>query len=142
MPCYRHDWQIHETIHVYDEYIVPGGVYELQAIYLGCPTDEEARYTAPAMQPTSVWGDVAGPFVDGAWTAPDGRVDVIVDVVAILDKYRNLGGAPPKTWADLAGVPPNAALPDLKIAVLDAVYGIYAFQGDEFPFEPAGDPCP
>jgi hypothetical protein len=61
---------------------------------------------------------------------------VVTDVVVILDKFKNLVGAPLKARADL-----EPSLPDLEINITDAVYAIEAFTGEEYPFGPVGDPC-
>ncbi len=79
-------------------------------------------------------------------STPCGPPDGTVGVVAILDKFRNLTGAPLKARTDLE---PN--LSDLKISITDVTYVVgaftgegYAFEafaGEVYPFERAGDPC-
>lgn len=136
-PSYR-DWGALGTVHVHHDIIVPGGIYELQETNEGCDTAAESSFSAALARSTSVWGDVAAGFDPGAgsWTPPDGRVDVAVDVVAMLNKFGNRPGAPAKARVDLA-----PAIPDKIINVLDLVRGVDAFRGLPFPFPANVSPC-
>ncbi len=72
---------------------------------------------------------------------PDGVVNVPTDVTSVLDKFRNLAGAPIKARCDLVGIPPNDGKLDLVISILDVTAGLNAFVGGAYTFPP-GDPCP
>ena len=87
------------------------------------------------------WGDVVKSCTTNPCCPPDGVVNVTTDVTAILDKFRNLPGAPIKARCDLAGVPPNDGVLDFKIAILDVMWCLDAFIGSEYPFAPSADPC-
>jgi hypothetical protein len=62
---------------------------------------------------------------------PDGSVSLVTDVVATLNKFRNLTGAPLK----------EPSLLDLKINITDVTHAVGAFTGEGYPVEPIGDPC-
>ncbi len=132
------DWSALGTVHVFHEGIVPGGIYNLQAVDASCPLEIDAAFSPPLMITTAEWGDVAGEFdqAAGAWTAPNGVVAVIADVVAILDKFASRVGAPSKARADL-----EPALPDQTINITDVVSALNAFGGLPFPFTPNLTPC-
>jgi len=130
------DWSTLGTVDVFDDEIVPGAVYAVQAIDLACGQSAEAYYSAPLTLMTSRWGDLVGRCYVTPCTPPDGTVDMISDVTAVLDKFKNLPGAPTKARADLAGAVPNAIVDMADVAlVLDA------FRGFAYPFgSPEG--CP
>lgn len=135
-PLYA-DWSAFGIVHAYGREIVPGGLYDIQVINANCDVADESCYTAALNLSTSVWGDVGGAFVDGAWSAPDGRVDVITDVVAILNKFSNQPTAPIKARADL-----EPDIVDGLINITDVLRAVHAFSGLRYPFEPGPLPCP
>lgn len=80
---------------------------------------------------TTRWGDVAGPFMYGAWSAPDGSVDVTADILAILDRFVGRSFAPSVPRVDLIGAGqtgPDCG-PDGLIDILDILTGLDAFRG-------------
>ncbi len=134
-PVYR-DWSTAGTVHVSDDEILPGAVYEVQAIDLACGESAEAYYSAPLVLTTSLWGDLTGRCDVTPCTPPDGVVDMTTDVTAVLDKFKNLPGALIKARADLGGAVPNRI-----IDMADVMYAIDAFCGLSYPFgNPRG--CP
>ena len=60
-------------------------------------------------------------------------------MTAVLDKFKNLPGAPAKSRCDL-----EPDQPDFLINITDVVYALDAFKGFAYPFPgpPAVDPCP
>ena len=68
---------------------------------------------------------------------PDGTVDVTTDVTAVLDKFKNLEGAPAKARSDI-----DPTRPDQIINMTDVTYVLDAFRGSDYPFEPGPPPCP
>ena len=132
------DWSTLGTVHVFHEGIVPGGVYSLQAVDAGCPLGFDGAFSAPLMITTARWGDVAGEFDQeaGAWTAPNGVVDVTADVIAIINRFISAVGAPIKARADL-----EPALPDQTINISDVLSAVSAFAGLPYPFTPGPPPC-
>jgi hypothetical protein len=78
---------------------------------------------------------VVGTWNGVAWTAPDGDAD-FDDIAALVDKFKNLPGAPSKTQADLAG-----DLPSLIVDFEDISVVVDGFRGLPYPFDgPSG--CP
>ncbi len=135
---YYADWSALGTVHVYQEGIIPGAVYELQTIDEVCDIADDSNYSAPLQATTSLWGDIVKDCVTTPCGPPDGSVDVVTDVTAVLDKFRNLVGAPIKAKCDL-----EPDRPDLIINIADVTYILDAFRGFEYPFEGprANDPC-
>ncbi|MGB2987192.1 MAG: hypothetical protein WBE26_15085 [Phycisphaerae bacterium] len=111
------DWSIYEDLYVFHEYIVPGATYEVQFVPMGCEPLEDA-YSPPLKIRTNAWGDVVGEYYtnpDDCWTSSSGYVDCwsppngvvnFDDISSLVDKFRNLYGAPRKARADIAGEPP------------------------------------
>lgn len=133
---YYEDWTGTGVVHLYHNFIVPGGTYEVQGIMEIDDPDIEANYSVPLEVKLSRWGDVARDFVDGVWRPPDGSVGIIPDVVPLVDKFRNVSGAPIKARCDL-----EPSEPDRLVNISDAVCVIDAFRGYSYPFEPVSYPC-
>ncbi len=72
----------------------------------------------------------------GGHTCADGIVDVANDVLGVLEKFANLGGAPSKPQADL-----EPAMPDQIINITDVMHALGAFGGQEYDFS-VPQPCP
>ncbi|RME37399.1 MAG: hypothetical protein D6788_09535 [Planctomycetota bacterium] len=141
------DWSSFGTVEVSHALIVPGAVYAVEAVEEGC--DRFSQPTAcfsgslcpPSADPlsirTSLWGDVTGGCSVSPCTPPDGQVDVVTDLLAVLEKFRNAPGAPPKARADL-----EPAIPDRLVNISDALVVLDAFRGFSYPFSPpAAAPC-
>ncbi|MBI2451761.1 hypothetical protein HYV50_01640, partial [Candidatus Pacearchaeota archaeon] len=128
-PVYL-DWGNIGKINAYGTEIIPNSTYEVQAYDLQCGNiNDNNCYSVPLIVQTSRWGDIVGQFVNGSWSAPDGRVDTATDVVAVLDKFRNLPTAPSKTRTDI-----EPALVDQKIQITDTSRVLDAFRGIQYPF--------
>jgi hypothetical protein len=121
---------------VYDEAIVPDGQYVVQIIDRACTISAEEEYSAPLMAATSRWGDAVQDCTSVPCGPPDGTVGVSTDVTAILDKFRNLPGAPIKARCDF-----EPALPDHLINITDVMVCLDAFRGAVYPFDELPDPC-
>jgi hypothetical protein len=128
-PYYRY-WISPEPVHVFSEGIVPGGTYNVQAIERACAVELEEDYSVVLPAVTSPWGDAVGNCATTPCTPPDGVVNVTTDVTALLDKWKNLAGAPRKVRCDL-----EPALPDHVINITDVTYGLDAFKGFDYPFD-------
>lgn len=127
-PVYL-DWSsIGSLISIYDDEIVPGATYSLQAIYAGCATLPSANYSASLSISTSTnWADVTGDCSVTPCTPPDGIVD-IVDVTAVQDKW--LGVSIPKARTDL-----NPDLPDIMVNIDDVLEAANGSNGLPYPFD-------
>jgi hypothetical protein len=141
------DWNAMGVIHVFHEGIIPGGVYHVQVINSACDLGVEEAFSDPLVVTMANWGDA----VKDCTTTPCGPPDDstgIVDVTAILDKYKNLPGNVIKARADIEGSPAgDARLPDHTINITDVTYCLGAFVGATYPpigFPPPSDPpsCP
>ena len=125
-PHYR-EWSTMGTLRVTDDEIVPStssvtASYEVQAVDCKC---------SPVLTVnTSKWGDLVGPKVGGAWTAPDGIANQN-DRDAVLEKMNNLSSAPSKTRCDVGGdVPSRTVVSDDLLRVIDAWNGLaYPYDG-------------
>ena len=100
------------------------------------------RLSAEVTAITTLWGDTVGPYKAGlGWLPPDGSVDII-DVVGILDKFRNLPGAPPIHRVDLIAFGLGCR-PDRSINIIDASMALDAFRGFTYAESTGGctGPC-
>jgi len=120
-------------LEVYDDAIVPGAIYDVQAINDTCDRLSEANYSPPVTVVTVPrWGDIAEPFNPPATsTQPD-----FTDVSALVDKFKNTVGAPIMARADV-----YPSLPDQIVDFSDISAGVDAFKGLAYPF-PGPTPCP
>ncbi|MGB2984343.1 MAG: hypothetical protein WBE26_00555, partial [Phycisphaerae bacterium] len=101
---------------------------------------------------TSLWGDVVGEYYTNpancmvmpsgyvdCWSPPNAVVN-FDDISSLVDKFRNLFGAPRKARADIAGDPP-VGIPDRLVNFVDISYDVDAFRGLPYPF-PGPSGCP
>lgn len=133
-PLHR-DWTDIQTLHVHHEFIVPGGLYAIQAVDEGCDLGDEGTYSAELAIETSRWGDVTAGCEASFCTAPDGSVN-INDALSIVEKFVGAAGAPIKARADLE---PSVA--DQTINVSDILASLSGFVGLPYPFVPSAFPC-
>jgi hypothetical protein len=131
------DWGTVGTIHVTHEWIIPGATFSAEAIDETCDIHFENQYSVPLLLATCGWGDVVEDCTVTPCGPPDGVVNVTTDVRALLDKWKNLAGAPRKVRCDL-----EPALPDHVINITDVTYGLDAFKGFDYPFAAAPEPSP
>lgn len=110
------DWTGLNAVHIGDREIVPNARYQVEAAALGADLCVPASFSPPVLLDTSgVWGDIVGPFIDGAWPPSDGQVDQ-ADVDAVWEKYQGLSTAPPLVSCD---VDPN--VPNNLVDAMDAM---------------------
>ena len=129
------NWSTLGTIHLYHEGIVPGGTYDVQEIHQLCDPAVEASYSLPLRLDTSIWADIVSNCATDPCGPPDGVVGIPTDVTAVLDKFKNLDGAPIKARADI-----EPQIPDHSISITDVTYVLDAFRGSPYPFSPSGPP--
>ncbi|MFH1109620.1 MAG: FG-GAP repeat protein [Planctomycetota bacterium] len=132
-PHYHH-WSGEELIHVVGAEVVPSSTYEVENLAESCMGIEDTctALSMPLTIRTARFGDVAAPYnPPGTTTQPDA-----IDVTQLVNKFKNLPGAPIKPIAQLQ---PN--LPELNadINALDVVAVVDAFKGSAYPFS---GPCP
>jgi hypothetical protein len=114
--------------------ILPSSTYSVQTYDASCKGAEAGctKVSAPVTIFTRRSGDVAAVYnPPSTTTQPDA-----IDVTQLVNKFKNVAGAPPKAEAQLQ---PN--LPELNadINALDIVAGVDAVKGFAYPF---GGPCP
>jgi hypothetical protein len=133
-PVYL-DWGAFDEVHVFDRGIVPGAEYAVQSLTAGCDVENETHYSAALTATTSRWGDLVGDCSVTPCTPPNTVVN-FDDIASVVDKFKNLGGAPTKPRADLA---PD--LPDRIVDFVDIPSAVDAFRGRPYPYGgPTG--CP
>jgi hypothetical protein len=131
---YYTDWASFGTIRVTGAEIVPSSNYEVRTYAASCEGVEAScpDFSPPVTMITRRSGDVASPY-DPPSTAP--HPDAI-DVVATVNKFRNLPGAPSKT---IAQTQPNVPDPNNDVNSLDVVNVVDAYRGLAYPYL---GPCP
>ncbi|RME39732.1 MAG: hypothetical protein D6788_04835, partial [Planctomycetota bacterium] len=124
-PVFRtpDDWG---TIPVRGMDIAPSSQYDARVLCGGFVSD-------PGSITTAIFGDLVGDFVNGAWTPPDGDVDIL-DLTAVADAFRNKEDRPPLEWTDIA-----PCTPDRLIDIVDMIWTVDAFKSKPYPCDP---PCP
>jgi len=131
-PFY-HDWTTVGMFHLYGDAVVPSSEYVVQSILQGSDVGSESAYSAELPIETSRWGDVDEPFSPpDPTTQPD-----FVDVSRVVDKFKNLAGAPIKTRAMLQPDDPNM---NQDVSFLDISATVDAFKGLAYPFD-GPTPC-
>ena len=130
------DWSSVGLLQVFDDEIVPWAAYEIQAVDANCDPQVESNFSAGLLLTTAHWGDVVAPF-----NPPDPRTQPdFIDISALVDKFRNLPGAPLRAQVDL-----EPEVPDQIIDFLDITAVVNAFRGLGYPFAgpcPCPGPCP
>ncbi len=137
LQCAPHcmDWGALPEVHVFDDEIVPGVTYAVQAVDCECVVAEDVEFSPARFISMSRWGDVVGDCSVTPCLPPNGTVDFI-DISAVVDKFRNLPGAPDKARADV-----SPAVPDRVIDFVDISYVVDSFRGNDYPF-PFPEWCP
>ncbi len=118
-------------IHIYDEAIMAGATYTIEAISDECSITQEYAYSKPLTTSTStLWADVVGDCDVTPCTVPDGVVD-FDDITAVVEKFSNEPGAPIKSRADLINSDVTNPEPDRKVDFVDITFCVDAFRGFE-----------
>jgi len=132
------------VIKVSDCNVVPCATYTIDAISdIECGDAAPPSFSPPlVLSTTATWGDIVGA---NNLEAADGVVDFI-DISALVDRFRDQPGAPPRTWCDVGderttqGVNFNIDFGDISL-VVDAFRGYdYPFPGPTAPVACAGTP--
>jgi len=122
------------VIHVRGCEIVPGNQYMIEAtlddVIFTCPL--QINTTVPQFSAHRQFGDLVGAFVGGVWTAPEGVV-TSNDIVAVVQKFRQLDTAPHLSRVDNDGQTPNGI-----ISGSDILREVIAFSGGDFSFGTTG----
>lgn len=139
LVCEPHvrDWTGFGSISLYHAAIVPGSVYQVGAVTEACVELEIDLPASHTVVETSRFGDVVGDLASSPPGPPDGDV-AIADVLAVIEGFSSVGGAPRKVRTDL-----EPATPDRVISISDVLVNLSAFSGLPFPFSLPADfaPC-
>jgi len=132
-PLYR-DWTGDGEFHIIGAEIVPSSTYHVQNFGESCQGNEPACTDTSGLLvvKTARWGDIAPDFNPPATTTqPD-----VLDVAQLVNKFKNVFGAPPKAVAQLQ---PNLPEPNADINALDIVAVVTAVKQFAYTFS---GPCP
>lgn len=130
---YYYGWTIEPYITIIGPEILPSSYYEIVVYGEACQGSEDVcTQVSPAVQVfTRRSGDVVSPFSPASPTAqPDGN-----DVVAVLNKFKRLPGAPSKVFSQMQ---PNVIDLNMDVSGLDISAVVDAFKGLAYPFS---GPC-
>ena len=136
-PLYR-DWSADGVFNVYDELIVPNGTYSIRVIEIACSVSDLSSFSEPLTITTPIWGDAVKDCTASdprRCFPPDGSVDVVTDVTALLGKFSN-------TMAiNEARVAMEPGLLEGHTSIADVTFTLNAFSGDQYPFPAPALPC-
>ena len=138
LQCTPHfaDWGAMGTIQVYGDAIIPSSVYTIHQVPIACQgnPDDPLCFGPAQVLHTGQWGDAAAPFARSDQVAqPD-----VADLASIVDSFRRLIGAAPKSLTQLRGTVPN---PATDINFLDVDAAVDAVRGMAYPY-PVPTSCP
>lgn len=132
-PLYR-DWTGDGAFHVIGAEIVPSSTYHVQNFGESCQGNEAACVVTSGLLAvtTARWGDIEAAFNPPATTTqPD-----VIDVAQLVNKFKNVIGAPVKA---IAQIQPNLPEANADINALDIVAVVDAVK--QFAYSFSG-PCP
>ncbi len=134
-PPEAYDWASAGVVHVFDEGIVPLGIYHIQMADSSCSTGVESSFSDPLVMQQTKWGDCVEDCTTIPCSPPLGTTNTgIGDVTAVLDKWKNLPGNLMKARADMEGSPAgDHRVPDQAINITDVTYTLGAFLGQQYP---------
>ncbi len=130
---YYETWDDIDALNIYGAEIVPSSVYKIERLDPDCvDLNDDACYTTIANIATTRYGDIVEPFAstDGT-TQPN-----MLDVAAVVDKFKGAASAPVMARVILRG-----NVPDLAVNMTDISYAINAFRGQGYPFSGPSE-CP
>jgi hypothetical protein len=140
-PFYT-DWAVYGTVDVYNDGLIPEGVYDVQAIDVNCSAGDEDAYSPSLSVVLSAIGDVVRDCGAFPCPPPNGVID-FVDISAVVEKFKNEPTAPRKARADVINSDVSQPLPDRKVDFVDISYIVEAFRNTAI--DPVGppviDPC-
>ncbi len=127
-PHYR-DWSTVGLLHITGQGVLPSSVYTIENYAPTCMGNEGTcpDVSEPLELVTGRWGDIVAPYSPPSPTIqPD-----IADIAALVDKFKNVLGAPIKAQAVIAGNDPDLSQ-DVDFTQISAC--VDAFKGLPYPF--------
>jgi hypothetical protein len=131
---YYHDWSGEGLVQIAGAEIIASSAYEVENLPATCMGTEMTcvEDSPPLVLTTARWGDIAANFnPPSTSTQPDA-----IDVTQLVNKFKNVPGAPIKPIAQLQ---PNLPELNANINALDIVAVVDAVKGFAYPFS---GPCP
>lgn len=114
---------------------MPGSTYRIRTISDIVPLQIDPCFSQPGLVlTTSLHGDIVRDCSTTPCPPPNGIVEII-DVVAILDKFKNAPTAPIKARCDI-----DPANLDGLVTITDITSALSAFGGEIYPFPPPSTP--
>ena len=122
-------------VHVGDCGIVPVATYAIRTTVNGVTFSDPFEVATIAEPVPKFWGDVVGQKFALWWTPPNGMVNMD-DVLAGVQRFRQLEDAPHLTWVDV-----DPEVPNVVLNFTDIFQIVRGFKGEPYPFR---DPveCP
>ncbi len=140
LGCTSHymDWStVGGRVHIYHEGVIPESQYTVDVIREGCDPAELAYFSSARNVQTSGYGDCCNAFDGSQYPPPNGSIDIVVDVIAILSKFANAPSAPINARADL-----EPMVVDFRINITDVLRALAGFVGNSYPETPSEpQPC-
>jgi hypothetical protein len=125
-------------------FIVPGEVYEIQAILEGDDPANEESYSDPLTLSTAIFGDAVStltpPGPDAFAYPPQGSPVDVMDMTAVVEGFTNTNWTS-KLYCDLIGLAANPSFNNVVVDVSDMTAVVDAFGGGAYPGMPPQD-CP
>jgi hypothetical protein len=141
-PYFDADWSAYGRVDVYNDALVPGASFSVQAIGEACDAAQDGSYSDPLVVNMSGWGDLVQDCGVQPCTAPEGTID-FVDISAVVEKFKNEPAAPRKARTDVINSDVLLPAPDRKVDFVDIASVVEAFRGSPpvLPGPPVNDPC-
>ncbi len=133
VPYFSATWPA--VLHLGDCGVVPVAMYELRSTVDGTMFSDPLAVSTIAQPTPKMWGDVVGEFDGSAWTGPNGESNMD-DVMAAVQRFRHIAGAPPLIWVDV-----DAEVPNGVSNFTDILRIVQGFKGEDYPFSAPMD-CP
>ncbi len=136
-PYCRDDWASLGDLHVFQEGVGHGSVFDIQVVDCTC-IDQEGAYSPSLTLNTSKFADIVRDCTKSPCPPPEGGLITVLDFQAVVNKFTSAPGSVRKGRADLE---PNCL--DLVINVVDWLQAVSGFNGLSYRFLPkATVPCP
>lgn len=117
-------------------FIVPGELYEIQAIATDCDPTDEGDYSPPVRLPTAIFGDAISTLTPPGPSAfaypPEGPLVSVMDMTAVVEGFKNTNWTS-KLYCDLIGLADNPSFNNVVVDVSDMTAVVDAFGGGAYP---------
>ena len=132
-PFFNEVWPA--IVQVGDCGIVPVASYKVRTTRNGVFFSDPLELGTISQPGPKHWGDCVGEFNGTEWTAPNAEVNMD-DIMAAVQKFKQLEDAPVLTWVDIDPEIPNTVLNFTDIMMI-----VQGFKGNPYPFSDPAE-CP